>query len=147
MLIDPTSGSIPFLCSDGWSLVSCLFPLHWVVLSAFSQALSPELSLPLPFNIHLFPSQAIIADRMALLLNGQYSGCCLNQLQFNKSPARAGSAVILSNRRFHLEAVHPCFVKWIYLHNTLLIFLNLTKLNWIILHIPVTSHSPICNSS
>ena len=83
-------------------LVSCPFPLHWVVLSAFSQPPSPALSLPLPFNIHLFLSHPVILDRVAPPLNGQYSGC-LNQLEFNKSPVRAKRGVHLSNFRDHLE--------------------------------------------
>lgn len=65
------------LCSDGWTLVSCLFPLHWVVLSALSQPLSPALFLPLPFNSHLLLSQPVVLDRM-----GQHSGC-LTQLEFS----------------------------------------------------------------
>lgn len=76
MLIDLTFGSLTRSlspCSDGWTLVSCLFPLHWVVLSAFSQPLSPALSLPLPFNSHLLLSHPIVLD----------SGC-LNQLEFIK---------------------------------------------------------------
>lgn len=68
------------LCSDGWTLVSCLFPLHWVVLSAFSQPLSPALSLPLPFNSHLLLSHPVVLDRMS-----QGPGC-LNQLEFSKDP-------------------------------------------------------------
>lgn len=92
MLIDLPAGSIPSPCPDGCSLVSCLFPLHWVVLSAFTQPLSLELSSPVPFSIHFYLSHPIIPNTMAFLLNGQYRGCP-NQLESNKSSVTAGRLV------------------------------------------------------